>query len=265
MHEVFLLTKLAKHSKNYSALFFIQSAYTFITFHPLLAALLLVTHHPTNHPCILPLSSNHGLIPTRWGWWGLSQWSSVERQENTLDRSKLCVCLWKCSQKQANWSFCKHVCILSIKKIIWKKLSHWSSAYLTTVSAPGWETFPWAALCHFAPPPPHSVLPLTVGRAPSTRPTNLHRYFLRKTYHPRLDQSVDYADAAANPAHNPPPASTSLSLRFLSLCFGFSFFLFTPSFPLLFISLYSLSLSNISLSYFLKTESFFEQRTGNNV
>lgn len=73
------------------------------------------------------------------------------------------------------------------------------------------------------PPPPQTPCLLTAGRAPSTRPTSLHRYFLRKTYHLRLDRSADYAEAAAAPAHNPPQASTSLSLPFLTLFFSLWF------------------------------------------
>lgn len=79
--------------------------------------------------------------------------------------------------------------------------------------------FSWGCSKPSAPLPPTPYTPwlLTAGRAPSTRPTSLHRYFLRKTYHLRLDRSADYAEAAAAPAHNPPQASTSLSLPFLSL------------------------------------------------
>lgn len=63
---------------------------------------------------------------------------------------------------------------------------------------------------------PHPACLLTASKTPSTGPTSLRRYFLRKTHHLRLDQSADYAEAAATPAHNPPQASTSLTLPFLS-------------------------------------------------
>lgn len=75
-------------------------------------------------------------------------------------------------------------------------------------------------------PPPHHPWLLRAGTAPSTRPTSLRRYFLTKTYHLRLDPSADSAEAAAALAHNPPQASTSLSLPLLSLRSLLQFLLF---------------------------------------
>lgn len=110
---------------------------------------------------------------------------------------------------------------------------------------PGKGVFSWgssqpSASLSPTSPPSHTHTPwlLTAGRAPSARPTSLHRYFLRKTYHLRLDRSADYAEAAAAPAHNPPQASTSLppfSLSLSSLLFSVSllslFHSFFPFFP----------------------------------
>lgn len=104
--------------------------------------------------------------------------------------------------------------------------SCWTAATLA-ISKPGWESFPGFALA-FTPTHPHDLWLLTAGSSPSTRPTSLRRYFLRKTYHLRRDWSTDCAEAAATPAHNPPQASTLHSLHFLSLVFfggGLFFFL----------------------------------------
>lgn len=102
--------------------------------------------------------------------------------------------------------------------------SCWTAATLA-ISKPGWESFPGFALA-LTPTHPHDLWLLTAGSSPSTRPTSLRRYFLRKTYHLRRDWSTDCAEAAATPAHNPPQASTLHSLHFLSLVFlgGISFF-----------------------------------------
>lgn len=102
--------------------------------------------------------------------------------------------------------------------------SCWTAATLA-ISRPGWESFPGFALA-LTPTHPHDLWLLTAGSSPSTRPTSLRRYFLRKTYHLRRDWSTDCAEAAATPAHNPPQASTLHSLHFLSLVFlgGISFF-----------------------------------------
>lgn len=118
---------------------------------------------------------------------------------------------------------------------------------------PGWETSKGFSKSYS--PTPHAHWLLIAGRAPSTRPTSLHRYFLRKTYHLRLDRSADCAEAAATPAHNPPQASTSLSLQFLSLTLGFSFLTFTMSSPLFLLSVFFLFCpSLLFLSYFLRKE-----------
>lgn len=102
-----------------------------------------------------------------------------------------------------------------------KALSCWSTVCVSAWSGPlPSRKGVLGLLKAISPAPPHSpnhLWLLTAGRAPSTRPTSLHRYFLRKTYHLRLDHSADYAEAAAAPAHNPPQASTSLSLLFLFL------------------------------------------------
>lgn len=102
--------------------------------------------------------------------------------------------------------------------------SCWTAATLA-ISKPGWESFPGFARA-LTPTHPHDLWLLTAGSSPSTRPTSLRRYFLRKTYHLRRDWSTDCAEAAATPAHNPPQASTLHSLHFLSLVFlgGISFF-----------------------------------------
>lgn len=94
----------------------------------------------------------------------------------------------------------------------------WTAVTLT-ISEPGWESFPGVALT-LSPTRPYDLWLLTAGSSPSTRPTSLRRYFLRKTYHLGLDWSTDCAEAAATPAHNPPQATTSLSLHFLSLVLG---------------------------------------------
>lgn len=101
---------------------------------------------------------------------------------------------------------------------------------------PGRESFPGAALsayCGSSPNLSHSQYPWlrAAGRAPSSRSTNLNRYFLRKTYHLRLDPSAHYAEAAAAQAHNPPQASTSLTLPSLSLL-SLSLFQLLYFFPL---------------------------------
>lgn len=88
----------------------------------------------------------------------------------------------------------------------------WTAATLA-ISKPGWESFPGFALA-LTPTHPHDLWLLTAGSSPSTRPTSLRRYFLRKTYHLRRDWSTDCAEAAATPAHNPPQASTLHSLIF---------------------------------------------------
>lgn len=97
---------------------------------------------------------------------------------------------------------------------------NWSCGTAATlaISKPGWESFPGFAL---APTPthPHDLWLLTAGSSPTTRPTSLRRYFLRKTYHLRRDWSTACAEAAATPAHSPPQASTLHSLQFLSLVF----------------------------------------------
>ncbi len=120
-----------------------------------------------------------------------------------------------------------------------------------------------------ASPHPHSLWLLTAGSAPSTRPTSLHRYFLRKTYHLRLDQSADYAEAAAAPTHNPPQASTSLSLPFTFSLFSFSVSLFSLSlfFPLSLFLAVSVFLLFFPFPPFspkcLRTETRYRQRTKN--
>lgn len=112
----------------------------------------------------------------------------------------------------------------------------WASLYLKT-GIFSWGCSKLSSRFYPNPPPPwlHSA-----SRAPNARPTCLHRYFLRKTYHLRLDPSARYAETAAAPAHNPPQASTSRSLPFyflsaLSVFFTFScslarspFFIFPP-------------------------------------
>lgn len=118
-----------------------------------------------------------------------------------------------------------------------------------------------------APPTPQTPCLLTAGRAPSTRPTSLHRYFLRKTYHLRLDRSADYAEAAAAPAHNPPQASTSLSLPFLPLFFSLSdsqFLFFTLSLHLSIRFRLSSPLPFPPLTYRLRTETRNKQTAENN-
>lgn len=140
------------------------------------------------------------------------------------------------------------------------------SACLTSVSTPGRESFPGAAL---SPQPRSHHLPPSLAahsrQAPSTRPTSLPRYFLRKTYHLRLDRSADYAETAAAPAHNPPQASTSLSLPFSFSRFQFHSFLvfsITLSFYLsltLFLTVSVFFSAPHSLSYCLRTESRYNQ------
>lgn len=103
-------------------------------------------------------------------------------------------------------------------------------------------------------PPPHHPWLLRAGTAPSTRPTSLRRYFLTKTYHLRLDPSADYAEAAAALAHNPPQASTSLSLPLLSLCSLLQFLLFFAAFSHQVFQM--LPSSHISVRFF-KLFSFF--------
>lgn len=126
---------------------------------------------------------------------------------------------------------------------------------LTHISIPGREDFPGVAISlHAGIPPANHPWLLRAGTAPSTRPTSLRRYFLTKTYHLRLDPSADYAEAAAALAHNPPQASTSLSLPLLSLCSLLQFLLFFAAFSHQVFQM--LSSSHISVRFF-KLFSFF--------
>lgn len=101
----------------------------------------------------------------------------------------------------------------------------------------GRESFPRAALSapRCSPTTPHHLWLHKAGRAPGARPTSLHRYFLRKTHHLRLDPSVGPLCWGSS---SPSPQSTAgfnLTLTPFTLFLLPSTF-FSFSFPLVFLA-----------------------------